>query len=460
MEKISAETVAALSETEQLYLYLFAFEGSERKVGDFSFPMRTRFGRQMTPGTSDQICRLLLTRGILRCTANFATVLSRKYALAVRLSFDAARVLIVRARERRWLPLKDNGVLMLASILDGGRNFREEQDGGGYDSYYRYGYGNGALWYAATYLAGMMDEKSVLPEMKFPPKTSDRVYRVLSSVLFCRGFDVVPVLMDWRDKHQKSGWGRGVAEWDACEYAALCFWTGRMDLLDVFDRSDECPGVVSDFVAGCVAVSKGDLERAYKCTAGIVDMIPARSSESEEIAFSTPACHLFALAVSAFHKPMKTRLAKLALKLCPQKSNFKYELPSSARTYFERRMEESAGLVRFLGGWTGGYPESPDSWCSPTCRTGEIFLAVTSAMNRRAIEEYAPKAFRLAEKAASAGYPSVASMFVSAFGWALKGEDAEKSKALADAITKSGGWRMVSSVRGGVRRVEVRRGGV
>lgn len=439
MEKISAETVAELSEPEKLYLYLFAFEGSERKVGDFCFQMRTRFGRGMTAGASDQLCRTLATKGILRCTANFATVASRKYSLAVRLSFDAARALIVHAKERGWLPAKDNGVLMLASFLDGGRNFREERDGGDYDSYYRYGYGNGALWYAATYLADMMDEKNVLPEMKFPPKTSDRVYRVLSSVLFCRGFDVMPVLKNWHDKHQKSGWGQDLAVWDACEYAALCFWTGRMDLLDVFDGYEECPGVVRDFAAGCVAVSKGDLERAYKCTTEIADMIPARNSESEEIAFSTPACHLFALAVSAFHKPMKTRLVKLALKLCPQKSNFKYELPNAARKYFERRMEESAGLVKFLGGWTSGYPEFPDSWHSPTCRTGEIFSAVTSAMNRSAIEEYAPKAFCLAEKAANAGYPSVASMFVSAFGWAFKGEDAEKARALADAITKSGG---------------------
>ena len=439
MEKLSAETVAALSETEQLYLYLFAFEGSERKIGDFSFPMRTRFGRQMTSGASDQLCRILVTRGILRCVTNCMTVASRKYALDVRLSFDAARILIVRAKERGWLPAKDNGVMMLASILDGGRGFREGQDdysSADYSYYYRHGDGNGALWYAATHLADMMDEKSALPEMKFPPKTSDRVYRVLSSVLFCRGFDVVPLLEDWHDKHEKSGWGQDCADWDACEYAALCFWTGRMDLLDVFGRSVNA-GNVDDFVAGCVAVSKGDLERAYKCTTGVVDMVSARGSE--EILLSTPACYLLALAVSAFHKPMKTRLVKLASRLCPQKVNFKYELPSAARTYFERRMEESAGLVKFLGGWTDGYPELADSWRSPTCRTGEVFSAVTSLMNRSAIEEYAPKALRLAEKAANAGYPSVASMFVSAFGWAFKGEDAEKSKTLADAITKSGG---------------------
>ena len=439
MEEISAETITALSETEQLYLYLFAFEGRERKVGDFSFFMRTRFGRQTTSGSSDQICRVLVTRGILRCTANFATVASRKYALDVRLSFDAARALIARAKERGWLPAKDNGVLMLASFLDGGRGFREGQDDYSrldYSYYYRHGDGNGALWYAAVHLAGMMDEKSALPKMKFPPKTSDRVYRVLSSVLFCRGFNVLPLLEDWHDKHQKSGWRQDLADCDACEYAALCFWAGRMDLLDVFGRATNAK-IVDDFVSGCVAVSNGDLERAYKLTTGIVDMVSGRGSE--EIVISTPACYLLALAVSAFHKPMKTRLVKLALKLCPQKSNFKYDLPVSARRYFERRIEESAGLVSFLGGWVGGYPEFPDSWRSPTCRTGEVFSAVTSAMSRSAIEEYAPRAFRLAEKAANAGYPSVASMFISAFGWAFKGEAAEKTKALADAITKSGG---------------------
>ncbi|MBO7684423.1 MAG: DEAD/DEAH box helicase, partial [Kiritimatiellae bacterium] len=70
---------------------------------------------------------------------------------------------------------------------------------------------------------------------------------------------------------------------------------------------------------------------------------------------------------------------------------------------------------------------------------GEIFSAVTSAMKRESIEEYAPAAFRLAEKAMKAGYPTVASMYVSAFGWAFKGEAAEKSKALVEVISKSGG---------------------
>ena len=145
------------------------------------------------------------------------------------------------------------------------------------------------------------------------------------------------------------------------------------------------------------------------------------------------------LAVTAFHKPMKTRLVKLGVKLCPQKSSFKYELPNSARRYFERRMEESAGLIGLIGGWNTGYPGYADAWKSPTCRAGEIFSADTSSMKRERMEEYAPAAFRLAEKAVRAGYPSVASMYVSAFGWAFKGETAEKTKAMADTISKSGG---------------------
>ena len=150
MERISAETIAALSELEQLYLYLFAFEESERKVGDFSFQMRTRFGWQITASAADQHCRILVSRSILRCTSNCATVASRRYALDVSLSFEAARALIVTAKARKWLPVKDYGVCMLASLLDGGRGFKEKQDdgygGGDYNYYYRYGHGNGSLW--------------------------------------------------------------------------------------------------------------------------------------------------------------------------------------------------------------------------------------------------------------------------------------------------------------------------
>ena len=442
MVKISVETLASLSETEKLFLYLFAFEESERKIGDFSFPMRTRFRSPMTATASDQLCQTLATRGILRCTSNCATVPSRRYALAASLSFDAARSLVATAKSRKWLPDKDPGVRMFASILDGGRNFKEKQDNDysylDYDYYLRYGYGNGPLWYAAIRFADMMDEQSVLPDMKFPDGTGDNVYRVLSSVLFCRGFDVSSLLRDWHDKHATSGWGQGSDAYNAAEYAALCFWTGRMDLLDVFGKHANAD-VVDDFVAGCVAVSKGDLETAYKRTTSTIDLVPASLRRSEEIILSTPACHLFMLAVTAFHKPVKTRFVKLGSKLCPQKPTFRYELPESAQRYFDRRMEESAGLVGLLDEWIPEYPGYADAWQSPTCRTGEVFSAVTSSMKRERMEEYAPTALRLAEKAMTAGYPSVAAMYVSAFGWAFKGEAAEKSKALAEAISKSGG---------------------
>ena len=441
MENIPAETIAALSETEKLYLYLFAFEDGERKIGDFNFIMRTRFGRQISSASSDQYCRMLMARGLLRCISNCATVPSRRYALAAALSFDAARALIVTAKNRRWLPFRDNGIVMLADFLDGGRNFKEEPGkgyGGNGLNYYYHDHGNGPLWNAAIRLADMMDDQSVLPEMRFPDETSDKVYRVLSSVLFCRGFDMSPLLADWHDKHVKSGWTQGADVSSAAEYAALCFWTGRTDLLDVFGKHVNA-GVVDDFVAGCVAASKGDLETAYKHTTGAVDLVAGALRGSEEVVLSTPASHLFMLAVTAFHKPVKTRLVKLGLRLCPQKSSFKHELPYSARRYFERRMEESAGLVEFLGGWNAGYPGHADAWQSPTCRTGEIFLAVTSALKRERMEEYAPAALQLAEKAMKAGYPSVASMYISAFGWAFRGEAAEKSKTLAAAITKAGG---------------------
>ena len=439
MNRISADEIEALSETEKLYLYLFAFEESERKIGDFSFPMRTRFGRQMTAVASDQLCRMLVARGLLRCVSNCATVASRRYALDVRLSFDATRALIAAAKSRNWLPAKDNGVRMLASIIDDGRDFKYVRDNGYETYYYRHGYGNGPLWYAVVQFANLLDERRVLPEMKFPNGTSDDVYRVLASVLFCRGFNISSLLEDWYDKHLKTDWGQGPVEvCCAIEYAALCFWTGRMDLLDVFGRHVNA-GIVDEFVSGCVAVSKGDLEAAYKRTTNVVDLVTSGIEDYEEKLLSTPACHLFALAVTAFHKPVKTRLVKLGLKLCPQKSTFRYELPDSARAYFEQRMEESSGIIGLLGGWNMGYPEHAGAWQSPTCRAGEVFLAVTSAMNRERMVKFAPDAFRLAEKAMEAGYPSVASMYVSAFGWAFNGEAAEKSKALADAITKSGG---------------------
>ena len=433
MNAISLDRVRALSETERLLLYLFAFEGASRKIDDFCWALRSRFGRQMTAMMTDQTCQLLVSRGILDCTANCATVPSRKYAFTAQLTFDAARWLIAEARGKGWLPVKGSDISTLAALLDGGRNFRDKTD--------RYefvtSYIHNSIWYAAVKLTDMMDDKSVLPEMNFPANTEDRIFRVIASVLFCRGFNVQPILLDWYAKRKRTGWGDRL-DADACEYAALCFWTGRMDLLNVFNVGENSV-IVNDFVKACVSVSKGDLESAYKLTTGFADLVTSRTHYYAETLYSTPASHLFALTVTTFHKPVKTRISKLALKLCPQKPNFKYDLPSSARDYFGIRQMESAGIIEFMGGWTDGYPEVPGAWYSPTCRMGEVFSAVTSEMTRGAIEAYAPRAFTLAEKAARAGYPSVAALYVSAFGWAFKGDLSEKSKALADAITKAGG---------------------
>ena len=441
MESLSTDTIASLSETERLFLYVFAFEEKDVKICDLASSMRARFGSQMTASVSDKICRALTDRGFLRCISDCATVPSRRYAIAAGIPVDVARALVVQAKNRGWIPQKFPGVRMLASLLDGGRDFSEKcqvDSCSHYDYYSRYGYGNGPLWYASIRFADLNDGHGALPEMKFPDGTGDNAYRVLASVLFCRGFDVSSLLKDWHDKRMATGWRKGDDAYNAAEYAALCFWTGRMDLLDVFGKRANA-GVAGDFVAGCVAVSKGDLETAYKLTGGTLDLVTSSLTRYEETLLSTPASHLFMLAVTAFYKPLKTRLAKLGGKLCPLKSGFVSELPVPARDFFEQRMNESAGLLYFLDEWSTGYQDHPGAWQSPTCRTGEIFSAITSSMKRESIEEYAPTAFHLAEKAMNAGYPSVAAMFVSAFGWAFKGETAGKAKALADAMTKSGG---------------------
>lgn len=435
MEVISRERVAGLSEIERLFLYLFAFEERKRRVGDFSWIMRGRFGRRVTTVASDQVCRMLVNRGMLRCIANVANLQTRRYEFVARLSFDAARMLLLQAKNAKWLPVDSKDMLALAAILEGGGTYREPTDK------YEYNMSStrNAIWYAATFLADIMDETSVLPDMNFPVGTDDRVFRILASVMFCHGISVVPILLNWHERRLHEPWSKGNSDCSAIEYAALCLWTGRMDLLDVFGCRPNAQ-VVDDFVAGCVSVSKGDVAKAYKQMTAASELVTNHNNYYyEETLFSAPACHLLMLAVTVFHKPVKTRLAKLALKLCPLKASFEYELPHAARRYFEWRLDESAGIIEFAGGWSRGYPEDADARCSPTCRTGEVFSAVSSDMKRNEMEEYAPEAFKLAEKAVRAGYPSVASMYISAFGWALKGADAAKAKALAETITKSGG---------------------
>ena len=422
-----------LTDKETLVLSLFVFGSEQRKVGDIPWCLRAQYDVSIPAKMADQICQTLESRGFLICTSNVPTVPSRRYALKKALPLTAMRQLIRSLRLMRLTPAnRSDGLKMLCALIDDGQGFEfvNDQSFGYYTRSSR-----DDLWFAATRYADMLPWNAV-PQMTFPQKTQHFVYRIIASVFFCHGLDVVPLLLDWRS-HQTGGFARE-EDFSAIEYAALCFWTGRMDLLDVFGKSVNGK-IVDDFVAACLAAAKGNLDAAYRGTAFMADLVSSKSHGADTL-ISMPASHLFALAVTAFHKPAKTRIAKLAAKVQPAKYDFAYSLPDNARSYYEMRTFESSEFFSMAGGWASTPDPDPSrEWHSPVCRAGAAIASVASGGIRERMERFAPEALQLAEKAVVVNLPTIAALYLAVFGWTFKGSDAEKAQRLVDAVKKANG---------------------
>ena len=435
--EVRDSSMRAVTDNELRLLGLFVLDEGRRKVDDIRVVMRMQYDVDLTAKAVDQLCRMLEMRGYLKCISDCVTVQSRRYALKGSLSLKATLDFLNEAKGRGIQLARTGRSGMLVSLINGGVELELKPEKlTGY--YYGWSDPKNDFWYAATNFADMFRSETI-PRFNFPAKTSNSVYRILASVMFCVGLDVTSLLEDWRNKCPNGF--KDDESLDAIEYTALCFWTGRMDLLDVVKKSSK-GREATDFLAACISVTKGDLADAYKRTAFMVDFVGRKNGYNCSDLLSTPASHLFALAVAAFYKPVKTKVARLAVKLTPVKSDFRYSIPDEARSYFDWRVKESSALFEFAGGWLDDFDINPyDSgeWRSPVCRSGIAITALLAARNRSVTEKEAAKALRLAEKAVALNLPTLAAMYLSVFGWAFKGESAKRAQELAGAVKAANG---------------------
>ena len=440
----------ALLDDETLFLLCFWLFEHEQRISDLESLLYVRGFRFSARATLD-ICRRLEQKGLLRCSAAFATALSNRFCLNCQMTLGSARLLFNVAATKKWLRALDTNndyhwqgdrpafIGMLASILNGGKDFPLPEK----NEFYNYDPGKTKFWAAAATLAEAMSGDDILAPIDFRPALSDEFYRILTSVLFCCGRDVRPLLSDWRAK-RASGWGKEATAADLCEYAALCFWTGRLEFLDVLPDLSESESA-SAFVAGCRAAEAGDFDEACRRMASVSALVRKSGLSGAEAAATMPACHLLALAVSAFHNPQKTRLSSLSSKACPRIENFDWTFPEPARRFLAERATESLGFATLAGseedlenvastGW-----RSLRQWDSPICYSGVALCAAAALLGRARTEQLAPTAIDLAKRAVKAGYPSLAAVYLSAFGWAFREATAEEAKHVAETVDMAGG---------------------
>ena len=106
-KKVSGFEITALSVEERRVLYLFLFERAEWQIGELCSAMRYKIGNKSydyPPSSSIPLCERMCAKGFLRPTYEPKTPKSRRYGvLDVRLSVDAARLLLGEAVSKNWI---------------------------------------------------------------------------------------------------------------------------------------------------------------------------------------------------------------------------------------------------------------------------------------------------------------------------------------------------------------------
>ncbi|MBR4170518.1 MAG: hypothetical protein IKR48_02580, partial [Kiritimatiellae bacterium] len=382
---------------------------------------------------------------------NYATVTSRRYRIGSRLSFEASKWLLENTRNAIRSFVRPPEMEMLYSLLNGGVGFVTPKDNE---------HGNTSLWNAVTQFADMQEEAKKIIEITLPPETPARVYRILTSVLFCHGIRIESIFSNWHARLLAGGTKMNMYDEDTVEFAALCVWTGHKDWLSVLDGNVHGKEV-NAFLQGCTLLIEGDLGTAYKRMTGVTNLF---SEYKQMLTFSTPAAHLLALAVTVFQKPAKTRVERLAQKFCSHPYEYSYnsidffghehQVSRSLRSYIGTRLNEAEQLQEMSGCYPVNYPHLVP-WESPTCRLGIPFQVMLGNMPKDVMTKYVPVVLRLAEKAFLNGYPTLAGIYLSVFGWTFKGADGDAAKQMAESLsdvggiwfrkyeTDSGSWKLV-----------------
>ena len=90
------------SENEKLILYLFAFERDTRRPSDFSWLLRSRFGKGVSVAELERICSRLAARGHIERLASGSSGSGSLYRFSG-LSFGDARRILADAASNGWL---------------------------------------------------------------------------------------------------------------------------------------------------------------------------------------------------------------------------------------------------------------------------------------------------------------------------------------------------------------------
>ena len=419
---------ASLTSDEKLVLATFLIDNeSQKRVDGICRSVFVRVSNSRTPQLCWRTCENLVLRGALKCITTATNVAMRWYELQAPVPFTVSRAAILEAARVAPSGFYTEEEHFLLALIAGGKGLALKT---------MQGWMRRSFWEASVRFSGLMDAADKLPAIDFPPATDDSAYRILSSVLFCRGIDLAPLLEDWRKKLVARGGFKGdEADSNAIEFSALCVWTGHVDWIGSAVRVAD-PAAMA-FAKGCIAFAAGDIIAAFEASEAIDNHVTRSLDDRDSRLASMPASHLLALTLAAFHKPVRTRLSRLVGKFRPVATSTSAEFSYGARSFMNARLGASNSFTSLSD--TPGFSVFRTSWLSPVCSSGDALAAVAFGMAGEYVKENRAQFFHQAEFALANGYPTLAGVYLSAFSWVFNGDTATKAANLAERVTAAGG---------------------
>ena len=419
---------ANLTSDEKLVLASFILSDNDKMRVDGI--CRSDFVQHSNSGTAQlcwRTCESLVSLGALKCVTTAANIAMRWYELQRPFPFALVREVVLEAARRTPSIFACEQEAMMLTLIRGGQGPAIAK----VPSWVR-----SSFWEVAAWFAFQMSVTDKLPPFSFPPETDDSVYRILASVLFCKGIDITPLLDNWRaNLVVKRGFKGDEGDSNAIEFSALCVWTGHADWIASTVRVDNSSAMA--FAKGCIAFASGDIAAAFDASDVIDNHVTRFLEDRDSRLVSMPASHLLAIAIAAFHRPVRTRLSRLTGKFRPVAVANSTEFSYGARSFMNARLGASNSFTALTD--NSSYSVFRASWLSPACSSGDAFASVAFGQDGEYVKEHQALYFQQAEAALDAGYPTLAGVFLSAFSWAFSGGTAVKAARLAERITAAGG---------------------
>ena len=444
---IDVAMIERLDDKAKLVLFVFAFLGVEHSASLVCEAAKKAEASLSDVREVNALCQRLEAAGILQCVQSFRYGRDSYYKLNDTFAPSALSRLVEISVARNWWmifgyddaaphakarSLKEfgngldrfgwecTGTAFQLRLLVTGQPMRVVYDG--------YHDADSSQWLAVDDFLSVVDattHETIQPQLN--KKTPVGIYFKLLSELLTRGMDVSPLLRILGDAARANRIDFTGAEY--CEFVSLCILSGHVDWIDgVVPNEDQSFDEFGDLAGLLVS---GDLLSANGICAAVGKSV-------ELLRLDRPACNLLALFACVFARPSSIRAAKHIKALCPNENYRHYDRSRGERWVVEQRNRVFKALLAV----TAEYHMKLDQAHAKERFMGNLVepvWALLNGMNKKESANIAGTMLDSAEGAVEKGYPTLAGVYLTVFGWALPEAEKQRVDGLVRRISAAGG---------------------